>query len=277
MFTLAKNSLAFEVKDKVYGLQDKGISPQGASDQLSFEIAKVLLGQPKEFLCVEIMFSSKISFIKDCAFTLTGAHYEKTLLHSKNTVTSLNHSCVYIAKKGDFLSLHHLKKGFRLYLMSSLEEESFKRLGVCRGEFSKHFSSPTRSHISLLKGPEYHYLKQASSFFKNTYTISNDSNLIGLRLESQQIQSDKYDIISSCVGDGTVQLTNKGPIVLLRHRQTTGGYPRIFCVIAADLDTLAQYPIGANVHFKLINMNEAKALLIEKEKEFKDFKHLMQS
>ena len=271
MFTLAKNSLGFEVKDKTYGLQDRGISPKGASDQLSFNIAKTLLGEPKNFRCFEIIFTSKIYFDKDCVFTLTGAHYKKMYLHDKGEKLLLEHSCVYKAKKGNFISIYQLQKGFRLYLMSSEEKISLKNEGLRRGEFSKYFSK-SPSYIRLIKGPEFHYLKNSNDFFANPFKISMDSNLMGLRLISAKIQASKYDIISSSVDDGTVQLTQNGAIALLRHRQTTGGYPRIFSVIQADIDTLSQYPLGSYVHFKLIKMSEAKELLLYKENELRNFK-----
>ena len=271
MFTLVKNSLAFEIKDREYGLQDKGVSPKGASDQLSFEIAKTLLGEPKNFVCFEIIFTTKIYFETDCTFTLTGAHYKEVFLHSQEGKLSLEHSSVYQANKGNFISLHHLQKGFRLYLMASSELTSFKRVGLRRGEFKKFFST-NPNYIRLIKGPEFHYLKNSKKFLDNTFKISKSSNLIGLRLESEDIEAIKYDIISSSVNDGTIQLTKDGAIILLRHRQTTGGYPRIFSVISADIDTLSQYSLGASIHFKFIKMSEAKKLLLQKEKELKNFK-----
>ena len=72
--------------------------------------------------------------------------------------------------------------------------------------------------------------------------------------------------------DGTIQLTPSGPVVLLRERQTTGGYPRIFQVANVDIDTLAQHPVGMGVTFDLIGMDEAKALLVERQKQIMAFK-----
>jgi allophanate hydrolase subunit 2 len=87
----------------------------------------------------------------------------------------------------------------------------------------------------------------------------------GLRLE-KKLQARDYDIITSAVTDGTIQLTKEGPIVLMRHRQSTGGYPRIFNVIEADMDRLAQYPHGTLVRFELITMQKSAELLLEYER-----------
>ena len=64
-------------------------------------------------------------------------------------------------------------------------------------------------------------------------------------------------MISEAVSDGTVQLTPKGPIILLKHRQTVGGYPRIFNVISSDVDLLGQYSPGQKIFFRKISIEEA--------------------
>jgi len=276
MFTLAKNSLAFEVKERKYGLQDKGVSPKGASDQLSFEVAKILLNNPENYLCYEIIFTSKVCFTKDCTFTLTGAHYKETFLQYKDQTLKIEHACVYKAKAGSTLSYEHLQEGFRLYLMASTDTKSTKNEGRQRGKLSSYFSLPSKK-IRLIQGPEYHYLKEPNSFENMSFKISKDSNLIGLRLTSKHIEASRYDIISAAVNDGTIQLTKDGAIVLLRHRQTTGGYPRVFSVISADIDTLAQYQLGESVHFKCITMKEAKELLKQNQKELQNFKSSFQN
>ena len=63
---------------------------------------------------------------------------------------------------------------------------------------------------------------------------------------------------SHAIVPGTVQLPANGePIVLLADAQTTGGYPRIACVIQADLWQLAQLPSHARITFKRCTRAEA--------------------
>ena len=45
--------------------------------------------------------------------------------------------------------------------------------------------------------------------------------------------------------------------------QTTGGYPRIACVIEADLYNLAQIRLGEPVHFVKCTLEEAQKALRE--------------
>jgi allophanate hydrolase subunit 2 len=49
------------------------------------------------------------------------------------------------------------------------------------------------------------------------------------------------------------------PIVLMADHQTTGGYPKIAEVIAADVPTLAQLAPGASLRFALATLAEADA------------------
>ncbi|PLN30751.1 hypothetical protein CWN71_30500, partial [Klebsiella pneumoniae] len=55
-----------------------------------------------------------------------------------------------------------------------------------------------------------------------------------------------------------VQVPHNGqPIVLMNDAQTTGGYPRIACIIEADMHQLAQIPLGQPIHFAPCSLEEA--------------------
>ena len=57
---------------------------------------------------------------------------------------------------------------------------------------------------------------------------------------------------------GVVQVPHNGqPIVLMNDAQTTGGYPRIACIIEADMYQLAQIPLGQPIHFVACSLEEA--------------------
>ena len=245
MFEFDKNSLLF------YGAH---------TDELSCQTAKLLLGSPEKYIRAEIIYAAGCVFTRHCIFTLCGAHYSNIRLNG----IAIEQNRVYQAHKGDSLKFSGLEFGFRLYLMASPFEDS--RLGCYRQSFEQCFT-PAKAKIRVIKGPEFDYLNNADEFLEYPFVISANSDLSGLRLEGEKIAARQYDIISSIVADGLVQLTAKGPIVLLRQRQLSGGYPRIFSVIKTDLDFLAQYPIGAVVRFELIDINEAKVLLLQRERE----------
>ena len=88
------------------------------------------------------------------------------------------------------------------------------------------------------------------------------SNRMGYRLAGPKLAlAEPREIVSQPVGFGTVQVPAGGqPIVLMADRQTTGGYPRIAEVIAADLPRLVQAaPGAASVRFERVGLEQADA------------------
>jgi len=67
-----------------------------------------------------------------------------------------------------------------------------------------------------------------------------------------------YNIVSDGIVDGSIQVPGDGrPIVLLRDRQTTGGYPKIATIISADIGRFAQISSGERVRFAVVTMAQA--------------------
>ncbi len=201
-------------------------------------------------------------FTQHCIFTLGGAHYRDVTLNG----VKIEQNRVYEAHSKDTLRFRGLVRGFRLYLMASPFDRC--KIGRCRGRFDRCFT-PAKEKVRVIKGPEFKFLKNPKDFLDRPFVISANSDLGGLRLEGGTIESKRYDIASSIVDDGLIQLTSDGPIVILRQRQVSGGYPRIFSVIKTDLDFLVQYKTGAVVHFELTELAEAKKLLLQREEELK--------
>lgn len=66
------------------------------------------------------------------------------------------------------------------------------------------------------------------------------------------------ELLSHGLLPGVVQVPHNGqPIVLMNDAQTTGGYPRIACIIEADMYHLAQIPLGQPIHFVQCSLEEA--------------------
>ena len=60
--------------------------------------------------------------------------------------------------------------------------------------------------------------------------------------------------------NGSLQVPGNGqPIVLMRDRGTSGGYPKIATVISADFGRFAQIPAGRGFRFRAVSMAEAQA------------------
>ncbi len=69
----------------------------------------------------------------------------------------------------------------------------------------------------------------------------------------------KGGIISEGITYGAVQIPPDGqPIILLKERQTIGGYAKIGSVLPLDCFRLTQLSIGSTVNFMPISVEEAQ-------------------
>jgi allophanate hydrolase subunit 2 len=98
-----------------------------------------------------------------------------------------------------------------------------------------------------------------TAFFGERWRVAPDSNRMGYRLLGPKLELvAPTEILSQATCLGTVQVPANGqPIVLMADHQTTGGYPKIAEVIAADAPAVAQVPPGGAVRFVAVRFDEA--------------------
>jgi biotin-dependent carboxylase-like uncharacterized protein len=98
-----------------------------------------------------------------------------------------------------------------------------------------------------------------AAFFGERWRVAADSNRMGFRLLGPKLDLVRAtEIVSQATCLGTVQVPANGqPIVLMADHQTTGGYPKIAEVIAADVPALAQLPPGGSVRFLKATLEDA--------------------
>lgn len=130
--------------------------------------------------------------------------------------------------------------------------------------------------IRVTRGPEWDRFDASSqqAFFRWAFAISRNSDRMGYRLDIQASISESlslkepFELISTAVTKGTVQVTHEGsPMVLMSDAQTTGGYPRIAQVIAADLPLLAQKKPAEIIVFEQVSAEKAEELYLRQVKE----------
>lgn len=103
-----------------------------------------------------------------------------------------------------------------------------------------------------------------AAFLGGPFRVSERSDRMGVRLEGPALERDDGEILSCGVIAGAVQVPHGGaPIVLLADHQTTGGYPVIATVIAADIGTVAQAAPGEELSFHDVDRDRAVAALRE--------------
>ncbi|WP_281561089.1 biotin-dependent carboxyltransferase family protein [Thalassomonas sp. RHCl1] len=116
-------------------------------------------------------------------------------------------------------------------------------------------------------------------FITTEYKINSDSNRMGYRLSSRTKFSEKNsekdseqnqtemtltNKLSRAVTFGTIQLPDfNQPIVLMKERQTIGGYPVIGAVMQTDLFRLSQKRPGELLRFVPVTLEQARQQLTE--------------
>lgn len=124
--------------------------------------------------------------------------------------------------------------------------------------------------IRAIPGPEYEEFspKGQQDFWRTAWQLSPQSNRMGYRLNgsSPLTRTTEREMLSHGLLPGVIQVPHGGqPIVLMADAQTTGGYPRIACIIEADLYHLAQIRLGEVIHFVPCTLAEAQRAKAEQD------------
>lgn len=162
----------------------------------------------------------------------------------------------------------HVRAGFGGYEGRCLKQGDVLPVGAANGVSGGYQLPYMRDHflgeVRILWGSQVELFGQDElvRFQETHFEVTHDMDRMGARLTSEAapIHSAKGLVaISGPIALGDIQVPGHGrPIVLLADRQTTGGYPRIATIIAADLAGFAQCPAGSKLRFKPVS--EYKAL-----------------
>jgi antagonist of KipI len=100
-------------------------------------------------------------------------------------------------------------------------------------------------------------------FQQQAFAVREDSNRSGLRLQGEPVLPAQHrELLTEGVALGAVQIPPDGqPIILFVDQQTTGGYPKIANIVAADLWRVGQLRPRDEVGFSFVEIPEAIELL----------------
>lgn len=116
------------------------------------------------------------------------------------------------------------------------------------------------TELRVLTGPRVDWFTEASAraFFEQEWTVTPQSNRVGLRLDGAPLErSREGELVSEGTARGSVQVPASGlPVLFLADAPVTGGYPVIGVVVSSDLDLAAQLPPGATVRFVPLTTSE---------------------
>ena len=114
--------------------------------------------------------------------------------------------------------------------------------------------------VRAMAGPHLDRFEEhaVARFFAATFVVEPASDRQGTRLGGVPIAPRDGELLSCGIVAGAVQVPRGGaPIVLLADHQTTGGYPVIATVIAADLGKVAQSLPGESLRFYRVERDDA--------------------
>lgn len=274
-----------------YGYMSMGFSPGGAMDILSMNIANILVGNNRNDGVIEMTLMG-ISAQFDCntVIAVTGADMSPEI---NGIAVPMNRSVA--VSSGDVLTMKMAQSGLRSYLavaggfdiapvMGSMstnlkcgiggfcgrklmagDELPLRRsadlFSVGRRRSSFKFDYPQEIEVRVILGPQDDYFtkKGIDTFLGSTYTVSQKSDRMGVRLDGEAIENENgVDIISDGIVTGSVQIPAAGtPIIMMADHQTTGGYAKIATVISTDIRKIAQARPGTAIKF--IPVSEKKA------------------
>jgi len=275
-----------------HGYQHLGVTTGGPMDEQAFDWGNWLLGNPRGVAALEITFGMLVMEAEsEMTLALTGAD-----LGARLNNTPLPSWQTFVARPGDRLSFSRPVRGLRAYLAMSGGIRASARLGsvatvpreqlgglngdgqpLQRGDRLQplwdqprerrnlperaipDYSEPLR--LGLIPGYQYDHFSvaQRMNFLTSRYTLTPNMDRMGYRLSGPAVSHEQSGIISEGIALGAVQVPQDGqPIILMRDRQTIGGYPKMGCVFSLDLARLSQKLPGDQVEFTLLDAAEAE-------------------
>lgn len=289
MLNIIRAGLQTTVQDQGRnGLRGQGVSLGGALDAPALYAANLLVGNRGTDAGLEVTLGEcTVEFTRDGWMALTGAGCD-AYLDKQRIWTGWN----YPVRAGQRLVLHRPKRGMRSYLAVSGGIDVPKVLGSRSTDLTGGFGGldgrklkdgdvlplgevrhvPQKSqgikqllfnnYIRVLPGPEYQEFspEEQEFFWRTPWHLSPQSNRMGYRLNGHSLRrNSSREMFAHGLLPGVIQVPHGGqPIVLMADAQTTGGYPRIACVIEADLYHLAQIRLGEPIHFIRCTLSEAQ-------------------
>ncbi len=274
------------------GFMHTGVSNSGASDEFLFLLANKLLENEYNCSALEIsMGSIEIKFHKNTKAVVCGYIEEiylddfkveafKTFKICKDQTLKIKNipfgKKVYLSLKDGFIldnilgsSSSSLKEklGFKdgnklnkgdILNYNEYEDNYHKKY---KGEYFSLVKDEILTLNVLLSYQEDFFNKEEKKkFFNEIYEISNDFNTMACKLKSENPIICEIDgIISEGIAYGSIQIPKDGqPIILLKNRQTIGGYPKIGTVLGIDCFKLSQCASKQKIKFKEINLEQAQ-------------------
>ncbi|WJH25364.1 5-oxoprolinase/urea amidolyase family protein [Pseudarthrobacter defluvii] len=272
------------------GFASLGVSSAGAMDRGALRRANRLVGNAERAAGIELLFGGlELEALTDQVLAVTGAEVPLEITpgtKAEHTTAARHPACdaPFALLAGEKLTIGNATRGLRSYLgvrggiggpdalgsrstdtMSGVGPEPLHSGTVLPVQVAKpgsvvghpevsplpHQDQPTV--LRVVPGPRQDWFSNDTlqDFLNQEWTVTPQSNRIGLRLNGQSLsRSRDGELSSEGTVRGAVQVPPEGqPVLFLSDHPVTGGYPVIAVVVHADLDKAAQLPPGSSVRF----------------------------
>lgn len=286
-----------------HGYAHLGISPAGAADPLSFRIANLLAGNQENTPALEMtLLGATLEFEESAVVAITGAD-----CGCKLDADPVPHNAAIEVRPGAALQCGSIRDGARCYVAVQGGIDVPRVMGSASTFIAAHFggfhgrrlqagdilpvgerarlrcrSLPTgaldRLHrpasLRVTRGAQQDWFapETVKTMLSSTYTVTDQSDRSGLRLKGETLlPRDQSELLTDGIPLGAIQVPQNGqPIILFVDQQTTGGYPKIANVIAADMHRVGQLRPHDDVRFAEVDIAAAVQALREQEQWLKD-------
>ena len=281
--------------------QHLGFSASGAADEYAFLSANQMLSNALNCAALEITFGQiSLQAQHHCTIAITGAncaaeingkkikHWQihqlraddiltlstpKTGLISYIAIADGIQSKLWLDSRSQTLNEQSL--GFneeKVVLGSKIpfneQPETITNAANVRQQSPDNFYQHDTLTLRFVPQNLWQYLntEQQHKILEQDYVISAKSNRMGYRLsqlpQSALVQLPQNNQLSKPVTYGTIQLPKNGePIILMKERQTIGGYPVLGCVMQTDLFRLSQLRPGEKIKLQPTTLHHAQQQL----------------
>lgn len=276
-----------------YGFLRYGVSPAGPCDTLLHAIANRLVGNSTDTATIEFTLkgdryevaadSVQLAVAGDVTIEIDGQKkpswrsytlYEGQTLSVGYLTTGVRG---YLAIAGGFdlapqlgsLSIHVRTGigplgGMALKQSTMIPIKSGRAADVPEQEFDVSVLPEKVDDPRVVLGPQDQHFSAAdmAQFMQSPFLLTPKCDRMGYQLSGPNIDYRRdIPLISEGIALGSIQVPGDGLfIVSMLDRQTAGGYPKIATVISPDIRHITQARPGATIHFKPIDIAEARAI-----------------
>ena len=281
------------------GFGPLGVSASGAADAIALRLGNRLVGNPESAAGLEMtLVGGTFQFPDGAVLALTGSDFGATLDgmfvalwasfearpgQTLQLSATRNGARCYLCVRGGFLvppflgsSSTHALSGLGGWEGRALRKGDALPIGEASGRFRRCEVArdalerlAPKKVLRVTDGPQIGWFSEDahSQFLSTTYSVAEESNRVGIRLHGPPVvRVSSEEMITEGVSLGAVQVPPAGqPIIVFVEQQTTGGYPKIANVIAADLHSVGQLRPRDEMRFERVDMGTARKLLREQE------------